>query len=72
VWGSGNLIQTLLRDHLLDQMNLWIYPITIGSGKRLFSDGTQAQNFKLTDSKTSKTGVVIATYEPAEALKTAS
>lgn len=64
VWGSGNLIQTLLKHHLIDRMHLWIYPITIGTGKRLFAEGTQAENFKLVESKTSTTGVIIATYEP--------
>src|SRR5262249_40413778 len=39
VWGSGNLIQTLLAENLIDRMHLWIYPITLGSGKRLFQDG---------------------------------
>ena|SRR5579864_9274181 len=69
VWGSGNLIQTLLKAHLIDRMHLWIYPITVGKGKRLFAAGTQPQNFKLLDSKTSATGVIIATYEPASSLK---
>jgi hypothetical protein len=45
-------------------MHLWIYPITLGTGKRLFAEGTQAENFKLVDSKTSTTGVIIAAYEP--------
>jgi dihydrofolate reductase len=72
VWGSGNLIQTLLKEHLIDQMHLWIYPITIGTGKRLFAEGTQAEGFKLVDSKTSTTGVILTTYEPAGALKTGS
>lgn len=70
VWGSGNLIQTLIKEHLIDQMHLWIYPITIGSGKRLFAEGTQPENFKLVDSRISKTGVIFATYEPAGPLKT--
>jgi dihydrofolate reductase len=72
VWGSGNLIQTLLKHHLIDRMHLWIYPITIGYGKRLFAEGTQAEGFKLVDSKISKTGVIIATYKPAGPLKTGS
>jgi len=69
VWGSGNLIQTLLKEHLIDRMHVWTYPITIGSGKKLFAEGTQPQNFKLAESKISKTGVVLATYEPAGKLK---
>jgi dihydrofolate reductase len=72
VWGSGNLIQTLLKHHLVDRMHVWIYPITIGKGKRLFAEGTQAQGFRLVDSKTSKTGVIVATYEPADPLKGSS
>ncbi len=72
VWGSGNLIQTLLKNNLIDRMHLWIHPITIGSGKRLFAEGTQAENFKLTDSKIGTTGLIFATYEPAGPLKTDS
>ena len=72
VWGSGNLIQTLLKHHFIDRMHLWIYPITVGNGKRLFAEGTQAERFKLIESKTSSTGVIIATYEPAGALKPGS
>lgn len=70
VWGSGNLIQTLLKHDLVDRMHLWIYPLTIGSGKRLFADGTQAEKFKLIESKVSSTGVILATYEPAGDFKT--
>jgi dihydrofolate reductase len=70
VWGSSNLIQTLLENHLIDRMNIWIYPITLGSGKRLFTSGTQAQLFKLAESKISSTGVILATYEPVEGFKT--
>jgi len=66
VWGSGNLIQTLLQNNLIDRMQLWIYPITLGTGKRLFAEGTQAEDFKLVDSKISTTGVVVATFEPHE------
>jgi dihydrofolate reductase len=69
VWGSGNLIQTLLKYHLIDRVHLWIYPLTIGSGKRLFEDGTQAEQFKLVESKISSTGVILAAYEPAGGFK---
>jgi dihydrofolate reductase len=65
VHGSGNLIQTLLRHNLVDQYNLWIFPLVIGSGKRLFSEGTIPSALKLVDSKVSTTGVVIGTYLPA-------
>lgn len=70
VWGSGNLIQTLLKHHLIDQMHLWIYPITVGNGKRLFAEGTQPQEFRLVDAKVSSTGVIIATYQPGGPVKT--
>jgi len=69
VWGSGDLIQTLLKHNLIDRMHVWIYPITLGAGKRLFVEGTEAQSFKLVDSKTSATGVILATYEPTGPLK---
>ncbi len=65
VWGSGNLIQTLLENNLVDRMHLWIHPITLGTGKKLFAEGTQAENFKLVDSKVGPTGLIFATYEPA-------
>ncbi len=71
VYGSGNFIQTLLKHGLIDKMHLWIHPITIGTGKKLFAEGTQAENFKLVDSKIGKTGLIFATYEPAGALKAA-
>ncbi len=69
VWGSGNLIQTLLKHNLIDRMHLWIHPITIGAGKKLFAEGTQAENFKLVDCKIGDTGLILATYEPAGPLK---
>jgi dihydrofolate reductase len=72
VHGSGNLIQTLLRHHLVDQYRLWVFPCVIGSGKRLFADGTLPSGLKLTDSKVSTTGVTIGTYEPAGEIVTGS
>jgi dihydrofolate reductase len=72
VHGSGNLIQTLLRHNLVDQYRLWVFPLVIGSGKRLFSDGAIPSGLKLVDSKVSTTGVVIVTYEPAGEIATGS
>jgi dihydrofolate reductase len=72
VHGSGNLIQTLLRHNLVDEFRLWVFPVVIGSGKRLFADGTIPAGLKLVDSKISTTGVVIGTYEPAGELVTGS
>ena len=67
--GSSNLIQTLLKHDLIDEFQLWIFPVVIGGGKRLFADGTIPGGLKLLDSKTSSTGVVIATYERAGEVK---
>jgi dihydrofolate reductase len=70
VWGSANLIQTLLKHDLIDKMHILTYPVTIGSGKKLFADGTKPHVFKVTDSIVSPTGVIVATYEPSGELKT--
>jgi dihydrofolate reductase len=70
VHGSGNLIQTLLTNHLIDRMLVWTFPVTVGGGKRLFAQGTQAERLKVVDSKVASNGVVIATYEPAGEIKT--
>jgi dihydrofolate reductase len=72
VHGSGNLIQTLLRHNLVDQYRLWIFPLVIGSGKRLFADGTIPAGLTLVASLVSSTGVVIGTYEPAGEIVTGS
>jgi dihydrofolate reductase len=65
VHGSANLIQTLLRHHLVDEYRLWVFPVVVGSGKRLFADGTVPSGLTLVDSTVSTTGVVIGTYAPA-------
>lgn len=65
VHGSGGLIQTLLAHDLIDRMFVWTFPVTLGSGKRLFAEGTRPRRLTLTDVTTSTTGVVIATYEPS-------
>jgi dihydrofolate reductase len=69
VHGSGNLIQTLLAHDLIDRMLVWTFPVTVGTGKRLFAEGTQPRSLRLTDSKISTTGVIIATYEPVGQLQ---
>ena len=65
VHGSANLIQTLMRHNLVDRYRLWVFPVVVGSGKRLFADGTVPSGLKLVDSKVASTGVFIGTYEPA-------
>ena len=72
VHGSGNLIQTLMAHDLIDEYRLWMFPLVIGTGKRLFADGTIPAALRLVDSKISTTGVVIGTYEPAGEIVTGS
>jgi dihydrofolate reductase len=69
VHGSGKLIQTLLQQDLVDEFHLLIFPIVLGSGKKLFAEGTIPAAFKVSDVKSSKTGVMIATYQRAGAVK---
>jgi len=72
VHGSSNLIQTLLKHNLVDELHLKIFPVAIGNGKRLFGEGINPSGFKLVDSRISSTGVIIVTYEQAGDLKTGS
>jgi len=62
VHGSGKLVQTLLRNHLVDRIRLLVYPVVLGNGQRLFEDGTTA-NLKLLESRPMSTGVVGLIYE---------
>ena len=71
VWGSGHLLQTLIKHDLVDTFWLMIYPITLGSGKRLFDDGTLPAAFKLTESIVGSNGVIVVNYERAGAIPTA-
>jgi len=72
VHGSGNLIQTLMANDLVDEYRLWVFPVVLGSGKRLFADGAIPSGLKLVDSTVSTTGVVIGTYEPVGEIVTGS
>lgn len=65
VIGSGNLIQTLQAAALIDEYNLWVFPVVLGQGKRLFEAGAKAGALRLVASKTSATGVVMSSYVPA-------
>ena len=69
VHGSGNLLQTLIKHDLIDEYQLLIFPVLLGTGKRLFADGTIPAGLKLVDTRSSSTGVVIATYERAGEVK---
>ena len=72
VHGSTNLIKTLVNSKLVDLFNVWTFPVTVGKGKQLFGEGTNASNLKLVEVKSSNTGVIIATYQPAGELKIGS
>lgn len=69
VLGSGELIQTLLAAGLIDELRLWVFPVVLGQGKRIFGKGAKPAGFALVDSKVSTTGVLICTYGPAGAIK---
>jgi len=66
ILGSGELIQTLMQHQLIDQYVLLIHPLVLGTGQRLFREGSAYSALQLVDSKTTPKGVVIATYIPAK------
>jgi dihydrofolate reductase len=72
VHGSGNFIQTLLKHDMVDELELKIFPITLGMGKRLFGEGTTAAAFTLREAKMSPRGVIVASYERAGEVQTGS
>jgi dihydrofolate reductase len=72
VHGSSQLIQTLLAHDLIDEYRLMIFPVLLGRGKRLFGDGVIPAGLRLVDTRTSTTGVIIATYERAGGIKLGS
>ena len=72
VHGSSNLIQTLLTNDLVDELWLKIFPVTIGSGKRLFGEGTIPEAFTLAETKASPKGVIVANFKRAGEIKTGS
>lgn len=70
VHGSGNLVQTLLKHDLVDELWLKMFPVTLGTGKRLFGEGTIPAAFTLTDSLVTQNGVIFANYKRAGKVKT--
>jgi dihydrofolate reductase len=72
VHGSPGLLQTLLRHDLIDEFRIWTFPVLIGSGKRLFGDGTVPAGLKLVDSSVSKTGVTTSIYRRAGGVESGS
>ncbi len=70
VYGSANLVQTLMKHDLVDAFWLKLYPLTLGNGKRLFVEGTIPAAFKLTESHVSLSGIILANYERAGSITT--
>ena len=70
VWGSGKLIQLLLKNDLVDELWLKIYPLTLGKGKKLFDNGAIPAAFTLIESSVTPSGVIIANYKRAGKVKT--
>ena len=68
VQGSANLLQTLIGSDLVDEFRIWTFPVVVGSGKRLFDDGTVPHEFELLSSEAFDTGVILATYLRAGAV----
>ena len=69
VHGSGNLLQTLLKRDLVDTLRIWQFPVVLGTGKRLFGEGTIPRSFRLVDTRMNATGAVLHVYERAGSLK---
>lgn len=72
VWGSSNLLQTLIKHDLVDAFWLMMYPVTLGGGKRLFAGGTIPAAFKVTEGIVSPNGVIVVNYERAGEITTGS
>jgi dihydrofolate reductase len=70
VWGSSKLIQTLLKNDLVDELRLKIYPVILGKGKKLFDNGALPAAYTLTESITTPSGVIIANYKRGGKVKT--
>lgn len=71
VWGSGDLLQTLMSAQLIDEHRLWIYPVILGQGLRLFEEGLPAQHLALVKSRRTPAGILLNTYRPVGSKRTA-
>jgi dihydrofolate reductase len=68
VWGSGNLLQTLIGADLVDEHRLWVFPVVLGQGKRLFQDGVPPRGLTLVGTQSTPSGILANTYRPAGAV----
>ncbi len=69
IWGSSNLLQTLIAADLIDEYRLWVFPVILGRGKRLFENGVPARRLSMVESQATPTGILINTYRPADTLE---
>lgn len=69
VHGSNHLIQTILKHDLVDTLRIWQFPVTLGTGKRLFGEGTIPRSFRLVDTQLNRTGAGLHVYERVGSLK---
>ncbi len=65
MYGSAALMHTLMQHDLIDEYRIWVHPVVLGSGKRLFRDESDTTTLRLVDTKTTSTGVVVLSYQPA-------
>jgi dihydrofolate reductase len=72
VWGSGELLQTLIAADLVDEFRVWVFPLLLGKGKRLFENGLPPRGLTLTQTRGTPTGIVLNTYHPAGSLRLGS
>ncbi len=71
VWGSSQLLQTLIAADLVDEHRLWVFPVVLGEGKRLFENGVPPRSFSLVATRSTPSGVLLNTYRPAGPLRKA-
>jgi dihydrofolate reductase len=65
IWGSGELLQTLIAADLIDEYRVWVYPVVLGKGKRLFENGVPPRGLTLVESRKTPSGILLNTYRPA-------
>ena len=71
IWGSGELLQTLIAGELVDEYRIWIFPVVLGKGKRLFENGLPPSGLTLLETRSTPSGVLVNAYRPAGPLPTA-
>jgi dihydrofolate reductase len=70
IWGSSELLQTLIATELIDEYHLWVFPVVLGKGKRLFEDGVPPRGLALVETRSTPSGVLSNTYRPVGPVKT--